>query len=332
MMRMTSLIAAATMALIASSAAAQEPKIFRIGTGGAQGTYFPIGRLIAEAISQRPRGPGCDVVEGCGVPGVVAVAQVSNGSVANVGALAEGKIEAGLAQSDVSYWAHRGEGVFAADKRFAGLRAVAHLYPESIHIAVRRDAGATKIRDLRGLRIAIDEPGSGTLLNALAVLSGHGLSEKDVRAEYVKPHIAMERIKEKRLDGFFIVAGWPTAAVSEFIANAGGSLVPIVPPEANSIRAVNPFLSVGVIPADAYPGIGAIPTLEVGALLVVSEAQDAETIYRITRALWSSRSLDILRRGHPKGAFVKAETALSGIGIPLHAGAERHYREVGLLR
>lgn len=326
------LATAGLFALLAVSAAAQDAGVFRIGTGGAQGTYFPIGRLIAEAIGQRPLGQGCEAREGCGIKGLIAVAQVSNGSVANVGALAAGKIEAALAQSDVAYWAQRGEGAFAAEKRFAGLRAIAHLYPESIHVAIRRDAGAGRIKDLRGLRIGIDEPGSGTLLNSLAVLAGHGITEKDVRAEYVKPHIAMERIREKRLDGFFIVAGWPTPAVSDFVSSMGGTLIPILPPEADAIRAANPFLSVGTIPAEAYPGVSATPTLEVGALLVVSDQHDPEMIYKVTRELWSDRSLGILRHGHPKGAMLRREMALSGIGIPLHPGAERYYREAGILR
>lgn len=326
------ILVAAAAILIVGSASAQGTNVFRIGTGGVQGTYFPVGKLVAEALSERPRGPGCDDAGGCGVPGLIAVAQVSNGSVANVAALAEGKIEAGLAQSDVAYWGQKGEGVFGPDKRFAGLRAIAHLYPESIHVAVRKESGASSIRDLKGMRVAIDEPGSGTLLNSLAVLSGYGLTEKDVKAEYVKPHIAMERIKEKRLDGFFIVAGWPTPAVGEFVAAMGGTLLPISPPEADAIRAANPFLSAGAIPSDAYPGVKATPTLEVGALLVVSDRQDADAIYRITRALWSEQSLAILRKGHPKGSLIRPETALAGIGIPLHPGAERHYREAGLLR
>jgi TRAP transporter TAXI family solute receptor len=327
-----SIFVGAVAILAAASAAAQNAKVFRIGTGGAQGTYFPIGKLIAEALTERPRGPGCEDAIGCGVPGLIAVAQVSNGSVANVTALAEGKIEAGLAQSDVAYWSQKGEGVFGPEKRFAGLRAIAHLYPESIHVAVRKESAASSIRDLKGLRIAIDEPGSGTLLNSLSVLSGYGLTEKDVKAEYVKPHIAMERIKEKRLDGFFIVAGWPTPAVGEFVAAMGGTLLPIGPPEADGIRAANPFLSTGLIPAEAYPGVKATPTLEVGALLVVSDRLDANAVFGITRALWSSQSLAILRQGHPKGALITPGTALAGVGIPLHPGAERHYREAGLLR
>lgn len=310
---------------------AQETKIFRIGTGGSQGTYYPIGKLIAEGLTGRKQGNDCPQAEGCGVKGLVAVAQVSNGSVANIKALGERKIEAGLVQSDTAFWAFTGTGTYAGETRFADLRVIGHLYPESVHLAVRRDIGARDPSDLKGKRVSLDEPGSGTLINARAILAGYGVNEADLKAEYIKPHIAIERIREDRLDGFFIVAGWPTAAVTDFVA-MGGVLLPIDGAGAKRVLAGNPFMVSGVIPSGAYSGIGEIRTLEVGALLVVGSQLDEGIAHGITRALWSPETLAHLRAGHPKGRMIGLATALAAEGVPLHEGAARYYRENGLLR
>lgn len=323
----------AAIALLSGGPAhAGEPAFFRIGTGGAAGTYFPIGTLIAESVSGASDTPACGSVETCGVPGLVAVAQISNGSVANVQAIGAGALEAALVQSDVAFWAYSGTGVFAGKEKIVNLRFVANLYPESMHLVVRRGSGIRTVADLRNRRVSLDEPGSGTLVNARSVLAAYGLSERDLRAEYVKPDLAVERMRAERLDGFFIVAGWPTRAVSEFAASGRIGLVPIADAAVAAVRRTSPFFSPGLIPASAYPGIPETPTLDVGAQLIVSAALSDALVYNFTRALWSARSTQRLRQGHPRGGMIKRETALVGAGIPLHPGAERYYREVGLLR
>jgi hypothetical protein len=151
-------------------------------------------------------------------------------------------------QSDVATWAHDGTGVFAGRPPLPSLRFAANLYPESLHLVVRKDAGLRRVADLRGRRVSLDEPGSGTLLNARAVLAGHGLAEADLRPEYVKPDIAGERLRGGRLDAFFIVAGWPTRAVEDILASGSAALLAIDGPEAAAIHARNPFLVPGAIP------------------------------------------------------------------------------------
>ncbi len=306
--------------------------ILRIGTGGASGTYFPIGRLIAEAISGPATLGPCEDPAVCGISGCAAVAQLSNGSVANVDALAEGALEAALVQSDVATWAHTGTGVFAGRPPMEALRFAAHLYPESLHLVVRKAAGVRHVRDLRGRRVSLDEPGSGTLLNARAVLAGYGLAETDLRPEYVKPDIAGERLRADRLDAFFIVAGWPTRAVADILASGAAALLAIGGAEAAAIHARNPFLSPGSIPASAYASTPETPTLEVGAQLIVAASLPDTLVHALLRALWSPRAAALLREGHPRGSHILREHALHGRGIPLHPGAERWYREAALLQ
>jgi uncharacterized protein len=310
---------------------AQEMQFFRIGTGGVAGTYYPIGGLIADIISNPPGARPCDKGGSCGVPGLVAIAQSSNGSVANVDAIASGALESGFVQSDVAYWAHTGTGIYEGQGETENLRAITNLYPESIHIVARKGAGIESVRDLRGKRVSLDEPGSGTLVDARIVLEAFGLSEGDLSPVYVKPSRAIAMIDEGQLDAFFIVAGYPTGSVPELCASIGCQLVPIEGPEVDAVLARYPFFARDVIPAGTYPGIGQITTISVGAQWVVGAEIDEELVYGITKALWHENARALLDNGHVKGQAITLATALDGIAIPLHPGAERYYREVGLL-
>lgn len=314
-----------------SQASAQEMRFFRIGTGGVAGTYYPIGGLIADIISHPPGARPCSRGGSCGVPGLVGIAQSSNGSVANVNAIASGTLESGFAQSDIAHWAYTGTGIYEGKPKIESLRAIANLYPESIHLVARKDAGIASVADLAGKRVSLDEPGSGTLVDARTILAAYGLSEDDLQAEYVKPSVAVAQMREGELDAFVIVAGYPTASVVEICGNIGCELVPIDGPEAESLIAENQFLAQDMIPAGTYAGVPATPTLSVGAEWIVSASIDEELVYGITRALWHENARKLLDDGHPKGDAITLETALHGIGVPLHPGAERFYREVGML-
>lgn len=314
----------------AGIAAAQDMKFFRIGTGGTGGTYYPIGGLIAQAISNPPGSRSCDKGGSCGVPGLVAIAQSANGSVANINAINSGTLESGFAQSDVAYWAHTGTGIYEKRGKVEKLRALANLYPESIHLVARKGAGIASVRDLKGKRVSLDEPGSGTLVDARLILEAYGLSEDDIEADYIKPTPAINKIKDGQLDAFFIVAGYPTGSVAELASSAGAELVPIDGPEADGIVEKYGFFAANAIPAETYEGIGETKTLSVGAQWVVSADVDDQLVYEIVKALWNENSRKLLDNGHAKGREITMETALDGVGIPLHPGAERYYTEAGL--
>lgn len=317
---------------IPGPAAAQEMQFFRIGTGGVAGTYYPIGGLIADIISSPPGARPCDKGGSCGVPGLVAIAQSSNGSVANVNAIKSGELESGFVQSDVAYWAYTGTGIFEGQGKVENLRAIANLYPESIHVVARKDAGIETIADLAGKRVSLDEPGSGTLVDARIILEAYGLSEEDIEAEYIKPSPAVAQIRDNQLDAFIIVAGYPTGSVVELASSVGAELVPVDGAEIDSLLEQYQFFAPDVIPAGTYEGIGETRTISVGAQWVVGAEVDEELVYGITEALWHENARKLLDNGHAKGKAITLETALDGIGIPLHPGAERFYREAGLLQ
>ena len=333
--RRVGLVAAAALAaaiiLPAPMAATQEMTFFTIGTGGTGATYYPLGGVIANAVSNPPGSRPCDEGGSCGVPGLIAVAQSSRGSVNNVNGIQSGLFDSGFSQSDVAYWAHTGTGVFDGQEPMADLRAIAALYPEHIHLVARADAGIETVADLAGRRVSLDEPGSGTYVDALLILDAYGLSEEDIVAEYLKPGPAGDAIRNGQLDAYFIVAGYPTGAVVELASAVDVTLVPIAGAEAESMVTQYGFFSIDEIPDGTYDGIDATQTLAVGAQWITSAGADEDLIYGITQALWNDNTRRLLDVGHAKGASVTSDTALDGIGIPLHPGAERFYREAGLL-
>lgn len=320
---------AVAMLLICGPSWAQEPRFIRIATGGQSGTYFPIGSLIARAVSDTPAGPDCATPR-CGVPGVIAVAQISNGSVANMAALQAGEVEAGLVQADVAHWGYEGKELYTGKGRQDRVRFLAHLYSEAMHVIVRRQANIGELGELKGRRVALDEPGSGTLIHVRNLLAAYGMREADVQGVYIKPDLALPQIEEGRLDAFFMVAGWPAKAVRDALALQLTSLLPIDADRAAAVARTNPFLAPGEIPADAYAGTAAIPTLMVGAHLLARADLPEDLVIAVLAALWSERGMAILRDGHPRGADIRFNAALTGHSIPLHPGAERFYRQRGL--
>jgi uncharacterized protein len=305
---------------ISVSKASSPRGLFRIGTGGLTGVYFPIGKLIAEGLTGQGES---------GVAGYIGVAQNSAGSVENVRAVVAGEIEAGLVQADVAAWAFRGEQVFAGEEGTRTLRAVASLYPEKFQIVTRRDAGIHSVSDLRGKRISIDEIGSGTLAVMRIVLAAHGLNENDLQPVYLKPVFTYDKMIKGDLQGFVMMAGAPMKAVSD-LAGIGITLVPIAADKARAINARYPYLVPGTIPAGVYEGVPETPTLQVHALLVVRAAMPDALVYQVTKALWSPRTLALLHGGHAQGHAIRLETALDGLSLPLHEGAAKYYRERGM--
>ncbi|MDQ2103488.1 TAXI family TRAP transporter solute-binding subunit [Azospirillum isscasi] len=313
---------AGAVAIGATIAVAQTPAFFRIGTGGTAGTYYPVGGLIANVISGTNGG----------VPGLVATAVASNGSVANINAINSGSSESGFSQSDVAYWAHTGTGLFEGKGKVEDLRVIATLYPETIHLVARKDANIKSVADLKGKRVSLDEPGSGTLVDSRIVLGAFGLTEKDVKAEYLKPGPAGDRLRDGALDAYFFVGGYPTGAISELATSSGISLVPITGPEIDKMLAQYQFFAKDKVPANTYKDVPETATISVNAQWLTSAKQPDDLVYNIVKTLYNEKSRAALDAGHAKGKLVTLQTATNGLGIPLHPGAEKFYKEQGVLK
>jgi TRAP transporter TAXI family solute receptor len=328
---------AGTAALLPATAplvsrAQQDVTFFRILTGGTVGTYFPIGGLIANAISNPPGSRPCTDGGSCGVPGLIASAVTSNGSVANVSAIAAGSAQSGFVQSDIAYWAFNGTGIYNGRPKVDVLRAIANLYPESIQLVVRKGSGIRSVQDLRGRKISLDEPGSGTLVDARLILQAFGLSEKDLQAQYFPAQRVADNLRDGTIDGFFSVSGWPQSSVADLAATVGIELVPIAGPEVDKLIEQFSFFSKEEIPDNAYKGVAGVSTVSVHAIWTTSTKQNEELIYKVTAALWNPSTRKLLDSGHAKGRDIRLETATRGLGIPLHPGAEKFYRDQGLIR
>jgi hypothetical protein len=321
-----------TLAAPMTPVVGQAVKFFRIGTGSTGGTYHPIGGLIASTISNPPGARPCDRGGACGPEGLIAVAQSTGGSVANVEAIRAGRLESGLVQADIAYWAYKGEHIFRRKgKKVAKLRAIANLYPEAVHLVVRKDAKIAKVQDLRGKRVSLGPMDSGTRVDAEIILRAFGLTPKSVKAQYLGPGPSADALREGKLDAIFLVAGPPAQAIVTLAGSTEIALLPIAGKRVERLRKRYPFFSHGIIPAGAYKNAGDIETLTVGAQWVVSADVPEELVYAITRALWHQNARRLLDEGHPEGRNIKLETALKGLGIPLHPGAARYYREAGVL-
>ncbi|HEX6841195.1 MAG TPA: TAXI family TRAP transporter solute-binding subunit [Stellaceae bacterium] len=331
-------------------AAIDELKFFRIGTAATTGTYFQIGGVLASAISKPSGSRDCDHGGSCGVPGLVAVAQASQGSVQNVLAVSGGQFESALAQADVAYWAYTGgvpalrrcgkedaaakSGGIAQLKRsgpLKNLRAIAGLYPEGVHIVVRADSAIHSLRDLKGKRVALGEPESGTLADARLVLEAAGLNECEIKAEYSRLSDAVNGLVQGRIDAFFLVGGYPVPAITDVATAIPMRLLAIPHEVAERLSQKFSFYEADVIPAGSYPGVETdTPTVSTMAIWLVREDIDDDLVYAITKALWRDTTKRLLDSSHPVGRRIRLASAFDGVPIPLHPGAARYYREAGL--
>lgn len=335
-MPITSRIAAVAglAAIVAGGAYAQDPTFFRIGTGSAGGTYFPIGGTIANGISAPPGARPCDKGGQCGVPGLIAIAQSTTASVFNNTAVQNGELEAGLTAADVLLSMYEGSGKFEG-KPHPKLRVIANLFPEDLHLVMPAGETINDLGDLEGKRVGIAQAGSGTQVAVLQMLELWGITRDNIEEAELNNSQSAERLADGQLDAYFYAAGWPVAAMVQLASTKGMNLHSFTEDDMARIQDLIPSYIPSMIPGGTYEGIdNDTYTPAVSAMLVVSSDLSEELVYGITKALWNSNSRKLLDNGHPKGKLITPETALDGVmglGVPLHAGADKYYREAGLL-
>lgn len=332
-----SLIPAAMLAtaMVAGSAIAQSPTFFRIGTGGAGGTYFPIGGTIANGISAPPGARPCEEGGQCGVPNLIAIAQSTTASVFNNAAVQNGELEAGLAAADVTRSMYLGEGKFDG-KPHPKLRIIANLFPEDLHLVMPKGSSINDLGDLADKRVGIAQAGSGTQVAVLQMLEAWGVTRDNMNEAELNNSQSAERLADGQLDAYFYAAGWPVAAMVQLSSTKGMSLHSFTDEDLEKINGIIPAYIPSQIPAGVYEGVdGVTKTPAVSAMLVVSSDLDEELVYGITKAMWNDNTRKLLDNGHAKGKQITPDTALDGVmalGVPLHSGAEKFYKEAGLLK
>jgi hypothetical protein len=312
--------------------AAQDARFFRIGTGPTEGTYFQVGTLIGSIISSPPGARECERGGSCGVTGLIAINTTTAGSVANIEAIRTRQLESGLAQADVAYWAFHGTGPYRDNGAVTNLRAIAHLYPESVHVVVRANSGIEEIDQLRGKVVSLGERASGSAVTATIVLDSYGVEGKDFQARHLRTAEAADALRAGTIDAFIHVAGAPDPVVKELAEAVDIRLLPVGGEEVRSLRQSYPFLTVTTIGHDLYRGVATTATLSIATLWLVGAEVDESIVYGLTRALFHPNNRRALDASQPFGRYIRPQTALEGLTLQLHSGAALYYFESGLLR
>jgi TRAP transporter TAXI family solute receptor len=324
--------AAAAVGLYPRVAAAQSPRFFRIATGPTESAYFAIGSLIGNVVSSPPGARECNRGGNCGVPGLIAVTQTTAGSLANVELIGRRQVESGLCQADIAHWAFQGAGPYRRQGPVNTLRTIANLYPEVMHLVVRRDSPIKDLRRLRGRVVSLGEQDSGTLATARAILQAAGIAEREFKPLFLKPAQAANALRDAVIDAFFEMARSPSTTIAELAEKTPIDLVSIDDAVRTRLRGSNPYFGDDMIPADTYHQVGDVRSVSVGVLWICGAEVDDKIVYGLTRALFHPNNRKTLDSGHPFGARIRPETAAEGAALQLHPGAALYYVEAGLIR
>lgn len=321
--------------LIIPVAQADQLQFFKIGSGSKGGVYYPIAYGIASAISNPPMSKSCGQGGNCGVPGLVASAESTSGSVANVDGLTMKTFHAGIVQSDVAYWAYTGTGPFRTRKRNENLCAIASLYNEAFHLVRSGAAQIEDVTDLKGKRVALGATGSGSLIGAQLVVRAYGFAEnKDFQMIEADFQSAQKMMADGQIDAFAYVTAFPNDAINKMTKTAGARVVSVSGKGRDKLVKRFPFYTAEKIPAGTYTGQAEDKkTLAVPALLISRKSIADDRLYKITKAFWKNPATrSIMDQAHVRGKNVTLRTAFKGISIPYCEGAKRFYREIGKIR
>lgn len=320
MMTSTRTAMIAIFALAAMPATAQE-KFVTIGTGAVTGVYYPTGGAICRMLSRTraEHGIRCSV-------------ESTGGSVYNVNALRSGELEFGVAQSDIQFKAYNGTDTFAEGGAHDGLRSVFSLHAEPFTVVARADAGVREFTDLKGKRVNVGNPGSGQRDTMEVVMGVLGWTMGDfAMASELQAGEQSQALCDNNIDVMVYTVGHPSGSIQEATTACDAVLVNVTGPEIDTLVDENPYYLKAIIPGGMYRGNpDDTETFGVGATLVTSANVPDEVVYALVKSVFDD--LDQFRGLHPAFAGLDAKTMVTqGLSAPLHPGAEKYYREAGLL-
>ena len=310
------LVLAMVLALAAcggSGASAGASKM-TMGTGGTSGTYYAFGGVLGQYIKDKA--------------GIEVIVVSTDGSKANIESINSGDYQLGTVQSDVMAYAWEGTRSFADSGKIDSFRVVGGLYAESVQL-VTMDPEIKSVADLKGKSVSIGAPNSGVWFNAMDVLTAAGLTEADIKPQYQRFADSADALKDGKIDAAFIVAGAPTAAITELCTTNSAYLVPIDGEVADKLMADSPYYTTYTIPAGTYAGQDEdVVTVTIKATLIVSADASEDDVYNLTKAIFDNTEAIAAENG--KGAELSVENATSGMTAPFHAGAAKYFAEKGV--
>jgi hypothetical protein len=315
------LLAGASL-LAGGLASAQEQKFITIGTGGVTGVYYPTGGAICRLVNKdrAEHGIRCSV-------------ESTGGSVYNVNTIRAGELDMGVVQSDVQYNSLNGEGdEFKDQGAFDGLRAVFSVHAEPFTVVARADSGIETFDDLKGKRVNVGNPGSGQRSTMEVLMDAKGWTMDDFAlASELKSAEQAQALCDNKIDAMVFTVGHPSGSIQEATTTCDTKLIPVSGAEVDQLVEQNPYYAKAVIPGGMYQGTDEdVETFGVKATFVTSADVPEEVVYAVTKAVFEN--FEDFKKLHPAFATLQKEDMVTqALSAPLHPGAEKYYKEAGLI-
>ncbi len=305
-------------ALAAGPVSAQDQQFVSIGTGGVTGVYYPTGGAICRLVNKDRKEHG-----------IRCSAESTGGSIYNINTIRAGELEFGVAQSDWQFHAYHGTSKFEDKGAFSNLRAVFSVHPEPVTIIAHDDSGIMNITDLKGMRVNIGNPGSGTRGTWEVIEEAMGWVRSDLKlAAEMKSAETAQAVCDKKIDAYFWLVGHPSALTQESLSTCATHLVNATGDVIDQLVAENSYYRNATIPAGMYNNESDIQTFGVGATFVSSADVPEEVVYTVVKAVFDN--FDSFRKLHPAFANLEPTEMISdSLSAPLHDGAVRYYKERG---
>ncbi|SDG72725.1 TAXI family TRAP transporter solute-binding subunit [Roseospirillum parvum] len=305
---------------VSAPARAADTTFITIGTGGVTGVYYPTGGAICRLVNKdrKEHGVRCSV-------------ESTGGSVYNINTIKAGELDFGVAQSDWQYHAYNGTSKFEGNQ-FDKLRAVFSVHPEPFTVVARQDANIHDFKDLAGKRMNIGNPGSGQRGTMEVLMEGMGWTQDTFKlATELKPAEQSKALCDNNIDAFVYTVGHPNGSIKEASSACDSNLVNVDNEVVDKLVADNPYYSKATIPGGMYRGTDEdVTTFGVRATFVTSADVPDDVVYTVVKAVFEN--LEDFKKLHPAFAVLTAEEmATASLSAPLHPGAERYYREAGLI-
>ena len=311
-------IAACGLMAVGIGAASAQQQFISIGTGGVTGVYYPTGGAICRLVNK-----------GRKKHGIRCSAESTGGSIYNINTIRAGELEFGVAQSDWQYHAYNGTSKFKERGKFEKLRSVFSVHPEPVTVIARDDSKVMNITDLKGMRLNIGNPGSGTRGTWEVLEKALGWKRSDLKlAAEMKSAETGQAVCDGKIDAYFWLVGHPSALTQESLASCAAHLVNVTGPAIDKLVADRPYYRTATIPANMYNNKKDITTFGVGATFVTSTDVPDKVVYIIVKAVFDN--FDQFKKLHPAFANLDPKEMIKdGLSAPLHAGAVKYYKEKG---
>ena len=284
----------------------------KMATGGTTGTYYAYGGVIAQMYADKTD--------------INVTIHSTGASKANVFEVVDGEADIATVQNDVAYYAYTGADLFESEGKVEGFSAMAGLYAEVCQIVSTTDI--TSIEDLKGKNVSVGDAGSGVEFNARQILAAYGITFDDINVSNLSFGDSADALKDGKIDAFFCVAGAPTTAIVDLCTAKEINLLAVDDEHAAALAADYPFYTTYSVPAGTYASVQEdVQTVAVKAMFIVSDKLSEDTVYELTKELFENKD----SIAHDKASELSLDYAIEGISIPFHPGAEKYFKEAGIM-